>query len=102
MDFALGYDIRSETDFSFHRIREAAPLPDYRLYLTFDDGVSGELDMKPIIEQGGVFTALADPGRFRQVKIALSGRYVVWPDEVDLCADALYIQIKHDIVSQPS
>ncbi len=101
MDFAVGYDVRLETDFSLHRIREAIPLPEYRLRITFDDGVSGEVDMKPVIDKGGVFTALADPRRFEQVQIAPSGRYIFWPDELDLCADALYIQIKHDMVSQP-
>ncbi len=101
MDYASDYDVRSEPDFTFHRIKIATPLPGNRLRLTFDDGISGEVDMKPIIKQGGVFQGLADPGRFGQVQIAPSGRYLFWPDEVDLCADALYIQIKHDFVSQP-
>ncbi len=75
MDYAFDFDIRSEPDFMLHHIKTAIPLPGNRLRLTFEDGISGEVDMKPIIQRGGVFAGLADPGRFRQVQIAPTGRY---------------------------
>lgn len=93
MDFAVDYDIRLETNFTPQQITEVVPQPNYNLLLKFKDGTIGTIDIKPLIEKGGVFTALG--GTFNQVQIAPSGRFIVWPDEIDLCADALYIEIKH-------
>lgn len=49
-------------------------------------------DMRPIIAGGGVFAALADPAVFSQVRVGERGRSLEWPDEVDLCADALWFE----------
>lgn len=63
--------------------------PDYHLHLRFEDGTSGTLDLGDWIEGGGVFEQLRDPAAFARVQIGGGGRFIEWPNEIDVCADAL-------------
>jgi hypothetical protein len=63
--------------------------PGYQLHLSFDDGASGTLDLRDWIEGGGVFEQLRDPAAFARVHIGGGGRFLEWPNEIDVCADAL-------------
>ena len=40
-----------------------------------------------------MFAPWKDAKVFTAVKIGRGGRALVWPDEIDLCADALYLEI---------
>jgi hypothetical protein len=51
-----------------------------------------EVDVRPLIEKGGVFAPLADRTLFAKVRLGDDGRYVEWPGELDLCADALWLE----------
>lgn len=74
-----------------HKIMEVSALPDYRLALTFDDGVKGEVDLSRLVGQG-VFTLWQQTGVFEQVRIGSSGE-LAWGDQIDLCPDALYLEV---------
>jgi hypothetical protein len=63
-----------------------------RLFLTFADGTHGELDFSQE-PRTGVFSAWEDPALFSQVAIGDRGRTLVWPGEIDLCADSLWLEI---------
>ena len=67
------------------------PLPDFRLYLRYEDGIEGEVDLSHLAGKG-VFALWNDPGAFEKVSIGPSGA-ICWNDEVDLCPDALYLEI---------
>jgi hypothetical protein len=68
------------------------PLPDHKLKLRYDDGVEGVVDLSA--EAGkGFFAAWQDPKHFASVKIQHGGRSLEWPGGIDLCADALYLEI---------
>ena len=73
-----------------HIIRAARAVSDHELELTWQDGTTAIVDFQPIIDQGGVFEPLSDPSLFAQVSVAPDGRYVLWPGELDFCADALH------------
>ena len=73
------------------RLLEVKPLKGYRLWLRYEDGVEGVVDLSGLVGKG-VFALWEDEERFRQVRIGDGGE-LVWSDEVDLCADALYLQI---------
>ena len=73
-------------------ISQAVPETDFVLRLTYSDGDVVKVDFKPLIKQGGVFAALADPDLFRQVSVGERGRFIQWPGEIDFCADALWLQ----------
>ncbi len=74
-----------------YTIQKIRPLPDFSLELIYGDGNVVIADFKPLIEQGGVFSRLADPQFFAQVKLGERGRYIEWPKELDFCADSFRI-----------
>lgn len=63
----------------------------YRLWLRFSDGVESEVDLSDFAGQG-VFAAWEDPAFFEAVRIDET-RAVCWGDDVDLCPDALYLEL---------
>ncbi len=71
------------------RIVSAEPLPQYRLKITFNDGVSGVFPVEPE-RRGGVFLKLLDARVFNTVTINPDFGCVEWPGGVDLCPDALH------------
>ena len=73
------------------KITEAKPLEKYKVFLRFDDGVSGVVDLGDIAGRG-VFEAWRRDGIFEQVRITKVGA-LEWPGELDLCADALYLKL---------
>ena len=73
------------------KLIEIQPLSDYRLHLRYADGVVGDVDLASLVGKG-VFRLWNDPEAFQNVSIG-SGGELRWSDEVDLCADALYLQI---------
>lgn len=77
-----------------HRIQYVEVLPGHKLRLSFEDGGAGVVDLAAIVQQGGVFTPLRDVKAFSQVSIGERGRSLQWPGEIDLCADALRLEIE--------
>jgi hypothetical protein len=73
------------------RIAKVKVLPEYRLELEFDDGVSGTVDLSEAVGKG-VFALWRDPLAFDRVRIGSSGK-LVWDDWIDLCPDALYLKV---------
>lgn len=71
---------------------DAKPLDGYRLYLRFEDGAQGEVDVAELIAFTGVFAALRDKAVFDQVRVDPALGTVVWPDGGDLAPDVLYAQ----------
>jgi hypothetical protein len=70
---------------------KVTPLPSYKLRIRYVDGVEGEVDLSHLVGKG-VFAMWNDPSVFDRVCIGGSGE-LKWSDEVDLCADALYLEI---------
>ena len=66
-------------------------LEDYKLELTFDDGVSGIADLSGLAGKG-IFSIWNDYDEFRKVQIAPTGE-IAWNDQIDLCPDSLYMKI---------
>jgi len=73
------------------RLTDVRPLLGYKLHLQYADGVAGDVDLSSLVGKG-VFRLWNDPELFQRVSIG-SGGELRWSDEVDLCADALYLQI---------
>lgn len=71
---------------------DAKPLDGYRLYLRFEDGAQGEVDVAELIAFTGVFAALRDKAVFDQVRVDPALGTVVWPAGGDLDPDVLYAQ----------
>lgn len=63
----------------------------YRLWVAFDDGTEGELDLSRRAGRG-VFAVWDEPGVFESAEIT-PRRTIQWTDDAELCADAVYLQI---------
>ncbi len=73
------------------KLIQAEPIPGYRLRLRFADGVAGIVGLSQLVGKG-VFQLWNDPEMFGRVSIGTGGE-LVWSDEVDLCGDALYLEV---------
>jgi hypothetical protein len=71
-------------------VSEIKALPGFKLWLRFDDGVEGSVDLSEMVGKG-VMTSLVDPDVFTTV--ALRDGIPQWGDDIDLCPDALYLQV---------
>lgn len=63
----------------------------YCIWLRFADGVEGEVDLSDLAGHG-VFAAWLDRAFFDSVRID-EARAIAWGDDIDLCADALYLRL---------
>ena len=70
---------------------EVEPREGYSIWLRFNDGVEGEVDLSDMIY--GVFEVLKDREVFEQVHVLRRGRVVGWSNDLDMCADALYMKV---------
>jgi hypothetical protein len=66
-------------------------LPEYRLYLEFSDGARGEVDLSQLAGKG-VFQVWRDCSFFNRVHIG-DHREIKWDDDIELCADSLYLKL---------
>ena len=73
------------------KIVELSPRENYGLFLRYEDGTEGVVDLSSMAGRG-VFAAWLVPGVFEQVKLSEFG-VPEWPGELDLCSDSLYMQL---------
>jgi hypothetical protein len=69
---------------------EVRPLENHQLYLRFEDGASGKVNVAELIEFSGVFEPLQDKAFFDQVRVNPDLGTICWPNEADLDPDVLY------------
>ncbi|HVT18821.1 MAG TPA: DUF2442 domain-containing protein [Thermoanaerobaculia bacterium] len=74
-------------------IVEARAVEGYRLYIRFDDGVEGEIDLRKLIEFKGVFEPLRDLEEVAKVRPDPDSGTVCWPNGADLDPDVLYAEL---------
>lgn len=74
-------------------IVEAQARDGYHLWLRFEDGVSGELDIASIIRFEGIFSPLKNRDEFVRVRVNKELGTVEWPCGADLDPDMLYARI---------
>ena len=70
---------------------EVRALEPYRIWLRYDDGVEGEVDLS-YLAGDGVFVAWLDHSFFAGVHLG-PARSIAWSERIDLCGDALYLKI---------
>jgi hypothetical protein len=73
------------------KILEARPLDGYKIWLKFDDGIAGEVDLSHLAGKG-VFVSWNNYENFKKVSME-NGRSLAWSDEIDLDADSLYMKL---------
>jgi hypothetical protein len=69
---------------------EVKALPDCHIWVRFEDGVNGTVDLGAILKFTGIFSSLADPAQFNKVAVNAELGVVCWPNGADLDSDVLY------------
>ena len=72
-------------------VTQVEPREGFRIWLRYLDGPAGEIDLSDLTGKG-VFRAWDDPGFLNRVHVAEHGA-VAWSEEVELCPDALCIEL---------
>lgn len=75
----------------FHKVKNVASLPDYRLSVQFSEGVTKLYDVKPLFDKLPVFKQLIDNvPLFGCVSVDVGGYGIIWDDDLDLSCDELW------------
>lgn len=70
---------------------EVKALAHYRLWLRYDDGTEGIVDLSDLAGRG-VFKAWNDTAFFESVRIGSHGA-IEWGPDLDACPDAMYMRL---------
>ena len=84
--------------FSMVKLKTAIPRSEYKLFLVYDDGAAGDVDLSHLVGRG-VFALWLDPAAFEAISIGAHSA-IHWTDDVELCGDALYLQVTGMSVEQ--
>ena len=72
---------------------EVKALPDYRIWLRYDDATEGISDLSHLTGKG-VFKEWDEKNNFNKVFINKKNSSVAWNDILELCPDALYLKLR--------
>lgn len=70
---------------------EVKALANYRLWLRYDDGAEGDIDLSDLAGRG-VFSAWNDATFYESVRVGSHGA-IEWGSNIDLCPDAMYMRL---------
>jgi len=74
-------------------VKEAKYLHDYLIWVRFNDGIEGEIDLSDELE-GEIFEPLKDISLFKSFKVDLELGTIVWQNGADLAPEFLYENVK--------
>lgn len=74
-------------------VKEARYLHDYVIWLRFNDGAEGEVDLKDEL-YGEVFEPLRDLEKFKSFRVDPLLETVVWDNGADMAPEFLYEKMK--------
>lgn len=70
-------------------VKNVKYISDYRLILTFEDGITKLVDLEPYLD-GEIFEPLKDVSYFRTVRVDSELDTIVWGNGADVSPDFLY------------
>lgn len=76
------------------RLRALGVLPQWQLAVTFNDGLTGIVDVSALVNgaDAGVFEALRDPAFFARAYLDCGA--ITWPNGADLAPEAMHKEIR--------
>lgn len=82
------------------KLREANYRHDYCVWLKFEDGVEGEVDLESEL-WGEVFQPLRDKARFAELSFDKELETIVWPNGADFAPEFLYQKLRPNYALRP-
>ena len=70
---------------------EVKALPKYKIWLRYEDGVEGEVDLSEYVGKG-VFSLWNDYAAFEKVYIGEADQ-IAWSEDLDMCPDSMYMRL---------
>lgn len=74
------------------RVIELEVQDGYRIWIKFDDGAEGVVDLSDLVGKG-VFKSWEDRSEFERASIDDETGTLTWPGGIDLCPDSLYEEV---------
>lgn len=71
------------------RLKSARYVKNYQIEVSFNDGMSGEVDLSDILEKG-LFSSLKDTDKFKDFNIDDKTGVLVWKNNLDIAPEFLY------------
>ena len=67
----------------------------YKLWVRFDDGIAGVVDLSDSAAVGGIFSAWTDEDYWQSAHIVADSGAVAWGDgtDIDICPFSLYFDV---------
>ncbi len=78
-------------------IVEVKVIENYILYLRFENGMSGQVDISKIVPFEGVFSKFKDVVYFATVRVDKELGTIVWDNGADIAPDYLYSIISAEV-----
>ena len=75
-------------------VTKAKPLGGYRVWLEFNDGLRGEIDLEDRLF-GPVFEPLKDPTYFGRLEVNADLDTIVWPNGADFAPEFLHQRVQN-------
>lgn len=85
-----------------HRIIEVEARPDFRVWIRFEDGTEGVVDLSDLVGKG-VFERWTEPGEFGKVYIIDEETgTIAWPGGLDVAPDRLWQDVRRMSIREGS
>ena len=84
-----------------HRIIEVEARPDFRVWIRFEDGTEGVVDLSDLVGKG-VFAHWTEPGEFEKVHIDEEAGTIAWPGGLDVAPDRLWHDVRRMSIREGS
>ena len=84
-----------------HRLVAAEARESYRLWVRFDDGLEGEVDLSDVAGKGVFRRWTADPAEFACVTVDAESGAPTWPGGLDVAPDAIRQELSASGVAAP-
>lgn len=69
------------------------PRPDFRIWVRFEDGTEGEVDLSSLAGKGVFSRWKRNPEEFFQAEVDNQSGTVVWPGGLDVAPDRMYREV---------
>lgn len=80
-------------------IVEARAIEGHKIYIRFEDGIDGEIDLSDLVTFQGVFAPLQDPRELAKLRVDPEVGTICWPSGADLDPDVLYALLTNEPIA---